>query len=84
MAEQLALHGGTPVRTEPLAARTHDFGDADIEALARVIRADFNSGTREAFEEAFAARHGVFPAELGVANDCFYSPVSKMSAKDSP
>ena len=59
MTEQLALHGGAPVRAESLLARTHDFGDADIEALARVIRADFNSGTREAFEEAFAARHGV-------------------------
>lgn len=59
MTERLALYGGTPVRTEPFAARSHDFGEADIEALAQVIRADFMSGKREAFEASFAARHEV-------------------------
>ncbi len=59
MAETLALHGGQPVRTDPFEGPTHDYGDADIEAAAEVLRSGFNSDSREVFETAFATRHGV-------------------------
>ena len=32
MNSTLALHGGTPVRTQPFGA-THDFGEDDIERV---------------------------------------------------
>ena len=59
MPETLALHGGTPVRKDPFEGPSHDYGDADIQAAAEVIRSGFTTNKREAFEEAFAARHGV-------------------------
>ena len=59
MSDRLALHGGTPVRTEPFEGPRHDYGDDDVEAVAEVIRSEFKTTKREAFEEAFAARHDV-------------------------
>lgn len=60
MSEALAIHGGTPVRTQPFGP-THDFGDDDIEAVTEVIRSGkIGKGERVAqFERAFAAKHGV-------------------------
>src|SRR5215470_10234856 len=58
--ERLAIEGGTPVRTRPFGP-THDFGDEDVAALAEVIRSGkVGKGPKvRAFEEAFAAKHGV-------------------------
>lgn len=60
MNEQLAIHGGTPVRTQPFGA-THDFGEDDIAAVSEVLRTGrVSKGSRVAqFETEFAARHGV-------------------------
>ena len=59
MAETLAIHGGTPVRQDPFEGPSHHYGDADVEAAAEVIRSGFTTDKREAFERAFAARHGL-------------------------
>lgn len=59
MSETLAIHGGTPVRSDPFEGPSHDYGEDDVEAAAEVIRSGFTSDKREAFEQAFAARHGV-------------------------
>lgn len=60
MNEQLAIHGGTPVRTQPFGA-THDFGEDDIAAVSEVLRTGrVSKGSRVAqFEAEFAAKHGV-------------------------
>jgi perosamine synthetase len=60
MREPLAVHGGRPVRTRPFGPQ-HEFGEAEIAALAEVVRSgDLGKGPRIAeFERAFAARHGV-------------------------
>lgn len=60
MNETLAIHGGTPVRTQPFGA-THDFGEDDVEAAAEVLRTGkIGKGSRVAqFEREFAAKHGV-------------------------
>ena len=60
MNEQLAIHGGTPVRTQPFGA-THDFGEDDIAAVSEVLRTGkIGKGSRVAqFEREFAAKHGV-------------------------
>jgi hypothetical protein len=39
--EQLAIHGGTPVRTEPLPLEfpgVHFMGEEEVEAAVRVLR----------------------------------------------
>ena len=60
MNSTLALHGGTPVRTQPFGA-THDFGEDDIEAVSEVLRTGkIGKGSQVAqFEREFAAKHGV-------------------------
>ncbi len=60
MNDQLAIHGGTPVRTQPFGA-THDFGEEDIDAVSEVLRTGkIGKGSRVAqFERDFAAKHGV-------------------------
>ena len=60
MSERLAMHGGAPVRAEPFGPG-HDFGDDDIAALTEVVRSGHvGKGPKvDAFERAFAARHGV-------------------------
>lgn len=60
MAEKLAIHGGTPVRTKPFGP-THDFGEDDAEAVAEVVRTgDIGKGSHVfEFERQWAARHGV-------------------------
>lgn len=60
MKETLAIHGGTPVRTQPFGA-THDFGEEDVEAVSEVLRTGkIGKGSRVAqFEREFAAKHGV-------------------------
>ena len=60
MGEQLAIDGGTPVRTAPFGP-SHDFGDEDIAALSEVIRSgNLSKGSwTDRFQEQFAARHGV-------------------------
>jgi len=60
MNDQLAIHGGTPVRTQPFGA-THDFGEDDIAAVSEVLRTGkIGKGSRVAqFERDFAAKHGV-------------------------
>jgi perosamine synthetase len=58
--EQLAIHGGTPVRTKPFGP-SHDFGEEDIAALSEVVRSgNIGKGERVTqFEREFAAKHGV-------------------------
>ena len=60
MSEPLAIHGGTPVRTQPFGP-SHDFGDEDVAALTEVIRSgNLGRGPKVSqFEQAFAERHGV-------------------------
>ena len=60
MSERLAMHGGAPVRSEPFGPG-HAFGDDDIAALTEVVRSGHvGKGPKvDAFERAFAARHGV-------------------------
>ena len=60
MSEQLAIHGGTPVRTKEFGP-SHDFGDDDIAAFAEVVRSgNLAKGPKVAeFERKFAAKQGV-------------------------
>ena len=60
MNEKLAIHGGTPVRTQPFGP-THDFGEDDVEAVSEILRTGkIGKGSRVAqFEREFAAKHGV-------------------------
>ena len=60
MGEQLAIDGGTPVRTAPFGP-SHDFGDEDIAALAEVVRSgNLSRGSwTDRFQREFAAKHGV-------------------------
>ena len=66
MGEQLAMRGGTPVRTLPFGP-SHYFGDEDIEALSEVIRSGaLGKGPKvRQFEEAFAARPRCRPCGHG-------------------
>ena len=61
MKDILAIAGGKPVRTLPFDAKSHDFGEDDVEAVAEVIRSGFlsNGNVVKQFESAFAAKHGV-------------------------
>jgi len=58
-ANRLAIDGGTPVRTRPFGPN-HDFGQDDIDAVARVLSTG-NIGRTcvPEFEEAFAKKVGV-------------------------
>lgn len=60
MSEQLAINGGSPVRTLPFGP-SHYFGEEDIEALIQVIHSgNVSKGPLvRQFEDAFAARHGI-------------------------
>ena len=60
MADKLAIHGGTPVRTEEFGPH-HEFGEEDVEAAAEVIRSgNLHKGPKvREFEAAWAAKHGV-------------------------
>ncbi len=60
MADKLAIHGATPVRTKEFGPH-HEFGEEDVEAAAEVIRSGYlHKGPRvREFEAAWAARHGV-------------------------
>ena len=57
---QLALHGGTPVRTELLPYGRHSIDDDDVAAVVRVLRSDWlTSGPTVAdFESALASATG--------------------------
>jgi perosamine synthetase len=62
MTEELALDGGQPVRATPLPPWPV-LGEEDIAAVAEALRSgrltQLTGGTVAAFEEAFAAWHGV-------------------------
>ena len=60
MNQQLAIDGGTPVRSKPFGPG-HEFGDADVAAIAEVIHSgNVGKGPRvDQFEREFAERHGV-------------------------
>jgi perosamine synthetase len=62
MAERLAIHGGEPVRKTPLP-KERKVGEDELEELREVIESAwlFRWGGKkvEAFEKAFAERHGV-------------------------
>ena len=66
MAEQLAINGGTPVRSEPLPYGRQSIGEEAIAAVVEVLRSDWlTTGPRvDEFEKAFASRSG---AEHAVA-----------------
>ena len=51
MTDRLARHGGSPVRTEPFEGPRHNYGDADVQAVAEVIHSEFKTSKREDFEE---------------------------------
>lgn len=57
-AKALAIHGGTPVREKFLPYGRQDISEADIEAVAQVLRSDWlTTGPKVGqFEEAFAQR----------------------------
>jgi len=65
VTEQLALHGGTPVRAAPLSYARHAIEEEDIQAVVAALRSDWlTTGPRVAsFERAVAsavgARHAV-------------------------
>ena len=60
MADKLAIHGGTPVRTAEFGPH-HEFGEEDVEAAAEVIRSgNLHKGPKaREFEAAWAEKHGV-------------------------
>jgi len=66
---QLALHGGTPVRATFLPYGRHQIDDADVEAVARVLRSEWlTSGPVVGeFESAFARLVGA-PEAVAVSN----------------
>jgi dTDP-4-amino-4,6-dideoxygalactose transaminase len=61
MSDELAVHGGTPVRTTPFASWPV-FDEAEEQALLRVLRSRrwgrHGEGEIERVEQRFAARHG--------------------------
>jgi len=61
MADRLALHGGTPVRSEALPYCRQTIDDHDAQAVLAALRSDWlTTGPRvEAFEQAVAALVGV-------------------------
>ena len=81
MASPLAIDGGTPVRAEPFDGPNHDFGDADIEAVAEVLRAEFKTNKRDEFEHAYAERHG---AQYGVTTNSGTSSLHTCVAAINP
>ena len=58
--DQLAIHGGPPVRKTFLPYGHQSIDEADIQAVVDTLRSDWlTTGPRVAeFEEAFAARTG--------------------------
>jgi perosamine synthetase len=62
MTDKLALHGGPPVRTTPFPPWP-TLGEEDVTAVAEALRSghltQLTGGAVAAFEEAFAAWHGV-------------------------
>src|SRR6202158_5590671 len=58
--ENLAIHGGTPVREKLLPYGRQSIDDADIQAVVEVLKSDWlTTGPKIAeFEERFAARVG--------------------------
>ena len=81
MGSSLAIDGGTPVRTEPFEGPGHEFGDADIDAVAEVLRAELKTNKRDEFEQAFAARHG---AQYGVTTNSGTSSMHTCVAAINP
>ncbi len=81
MTSPLAIDGGTPVRPEPFDGPNHDFGDADIEAVAEVLRAEFKTNKRDEFEQAYAERHG---AQYGVTTNSGTSAMHTCVAAINP
>lgn len=61
MAERLAIHGGTPVRAEPLPYARQSVDDEDVRAVVEVLRGDsLTTGPHvDDFERAFASVCGV-------------------------
>jgi perosamine synthetase len=59
-SQELAIHGGTPVRAKLLPYGRQSVDEADIQAVVEVLRSDWlTTGPKVAeFEEAFAARVG--------------------------
>ncbi len=62
-SDQLAIEGGTPVRTTPLPGHARQMGQAEVDALTEVIqsgRLGRHGGTKVMeLERAFAERYGV-------------------------
>ena len=62
-SDKLAIHGGTPVRTEPLAQHRWSIGDEEREALMDVMDGADESwgeaGYGRKLEDQFAGLHGV-------------------------
>ena len=66
---QLAVHGGTPVRTTLLPYGRHEIDDDDVAAVARVLRSDWlTSGPAVAAFEAALARLVGAPDAVAVSN----------------
>ena len=69
MSDKLAIHGGTPVRAQPIQQRWPDFGETERAGLLEVLESRAWGGYPEPspkaalFSERFAAHHG---AEHGV------------------
>ena len=61
MSNRLAIHGGTPVLSEPFDGPTHDYDEQDIAAVTEVIRSgNLAKGPQnDLFEQEFAERYGV-------------------------
>lgn len=60
MSENIALHGGAPVRTSALPYARQTVDDDDIQAVTAALRSDWltTGPLVERFEQAFAARVG--------------------------
>lgn len=81
MGSPLAIDGGTPVRTESFDGPGHEFDDADIEAVAEVLRAELKTNKRDEFEHAYAERHG---AKYGVTTNSGTSSMHTCVAAINP
>lgn len=64
MGDKLAIHGGTPVRTDMLSYGQHSVSPADIEAVAEVLRSDWlTTGPKvDEFEQRVGERVGAVGA----------------------
>ncbi|HIF08277.1 MAG TPA: hypothetical protein EYQ64_15470, partial [Gemmatimonadetes bacterium] len=85
LRDDLAIHGGPPVRPRLLPYARHGVDESDVEAVVGVLRSDFltTGPTIEEFERRFADRVGAGHA-IAVSNGSVALHAAVLSADIGP